>query len=179
MKRPIAFCLLLLLCASAARAEPVALWATVEQSDAIVRGRLTNVVSWSMPRFFSWLMAASPLFRPLFTAYGRGTLVVEESFVGSLQAGDRVRLTWARPIEAEDIVCPPPFYIEKLAGRKGLWLLHGSTGANPAVYDFWDVDHADSLEFVERELDVDEGSERVRLVRDVVLQHLDRARGQN
>ena len=176
MKSPIALCLLILLYAGVARAEPLPLWAIVDESDAIVHGTLTDVISWSvMPRAFAWLAEASPLFNPLFTVHGRGALIVEESFVGPLQPGDRIWLEWARPIEAESIDCPPPLYIEKLAGRKGLWLLHG-TGGNPVVYDFWDLDNADSLEYVERELDLDDASERVRLMRNIVLEHLDRVR---
>lgn len=177
MKSPIALCLLLLLCAGVVRAEPLPFWAIVDESNAIVHGKLTDVVSWSvMPRAFSWLTGAAPWLGPLFTVHGRGALIVEESFVGPFQPGDRVWLEWARPIEAESVICPPPFHIEKLAGRKGLWLLHVGTGESPAVYDFWDMDSATWLEQLERELDIDDPSERVRLVRNVVLQHLDRVR---
>lgn len=175
-KSPVALCLLLLLYAGAARAEPVATWALVDESDAFVRGSLTDVVSSStLPRALSWLAGASPWLRPLFTVHGHGTLIVEESFVGPFQPGDRVWLTWARPIEAEEIACPPPLYLESLAGRKSLWLLRVGTGGSPAVYEVWSAEDVDSLAYAKSVLDVEDASERVRLVRDVVAQHLDRA----
>lgn len=150
----------------ALQAEPVAESALIEESEAIVTGRLWTV--FSLPG--------------LFTTRGLSVLSVERPVFGRPAAGDRFWVVWSYDRRFAN-ACPPSVDPRAGNGRLVLWFLRfGRDGHLAGLPHGWSLESVQALEQRRQLLDYEKDqaslSERMALVEQVVDERLAELRQQ-
>jgi hypothetical protein len=150
--------LLLGLSAAAGHAEPVSEDYVIESSDAIVIGRLSNLIA--VPGLTS--------------ARGISLLRVEKALAGPLHAGDWFLLPWTFPY-FNRVACPPAFDPRGADGSLVLWFIDLDESGKPrGLPQGWSLESVQGLEQHRDFLEFSHPlSERMALVEEIVLRRLE------
>ena len=120
------------------RAEPVPVDSIIENSDAIVLGRLTIV----------------DLVSTETEEKGTGYITVEKVVAGRVEVGESVPLGWHFRFDPEVVVvCPTPIHYQPLRGVLGVWFLErGEDGTLRPNGEAWSLEDPQSLDYHATEL---------------------------
>lgn len=147
--------------ASSLQAEPVSKRYYVEESYAIVIGRLTQVAVAKRDSVES----------------GTGVVTVESVVTGPGEVGNRHRLEWSHSPETARM-CPPSFDYRQVEGQRGLWFLErAEDGSIRPSGEFWSLENVESLQYYADILQtMDAQSARVVSLTSIIREHLQERR---